>query len=140
MIRPIRFVSISLLRATEKTVESHVFKIKDIIERLEIWTNPIRIERNTSAVMDGHHRLEAARLLGLSHVPCAEYDYLEVQVISTRPEYDVHGKAIIERALRGNPYPCKTTKHTFPDDLRVAIPLCELRSAQRRPYTTSISD
>ena len=75
-------------------------------------------------VMDGHHRLEAAKRLGLRSVPCALLSYEQVTVESRRPEICVSPQEIILRGIGRNLYPEKTTKHVFPStalDCRVPI-------------------
>lgn len=78
------------------------------------WIVPIVLEKNSLSVMDGHHRLAAARLIGLRLVPSLLLEYTVVHVVSSREGYVVTPDAIIERAVSHNLYPVKTTKHVFP--------------------------
>ena len=36
--------------------------------------------------MDGQHRMEAAKIIGLKKVPCILYDYKKVDIYSLRPK------------------------------------------------------
>ncbi len=125
----ILLVPVSDLRPTEETMTEHVFEVKADIERAGIWTDPIRVERSSLAVMDGHHRLAAARLLALTMVPCVAYKYSEVLVTSMRCDYAVDEVTIIARALTGDLFPFKTTRHAFPDQPKSAILIQALRTS-----------
>ena len=80
--------------------------------------------------MDGQHRMEVAKNLGLNVVPCLLYDYKDVEVWSLRENYEVTQKLIVERALAENIFPYKTAKHRFPYGANAVckIPLDELRA------------
>jgi hypothetical protein len=125
--RPILLIPISALRPTEKTLAKHVLEVKTKIERTGLWTHPICVESSSFAVMDGHHRLAAARLLSLSRVPCVAYNYSEVLVASRRAGYKVDDVTIVARALTGALFPFKTTRHAFPDRPKAAFSIQSLR-------------
>lgn len=118
------------LLPSEEVVPERVAEVISAIADCGFWTDPIRIERSTNVVMDGHHRLAAAERLSLSWIPCAEYTYDEVDVRSRREGYDVNAASIRERALSRAPYPSKTTKHLFPDAPAIRISLEILRGKQ----------
>ena len=82
--------------------------------------------------MDGQHRMEVAKEIGLSVVPCLVYSYEEVEVWSLRKNYEVNAELIIERVLNNNIYPYKTAKHAFPDgsDLTCEFTLDELKNIE----------
>jgi hypothetical protein len=90
------------------------------------------LERKYHLAMDGQHRMEVAKRLGLAVVPALLYRYDEVEVWSLRPDhYTVSGEEIIARALAGDIYPYKTAKHRFPCGILPAleIPLAQLFDA-----------
>lgn len=95
-----------------------------------IWRVPLTVEKNSYALMDGHHRLQVALLLGLDYVPCILLDYNEVKVISRRPDIVVTPKSIIQRAVNGDLYPEKTTRHIFEEEYSCFYPLNNLRLAK----------
>lgn len=99
--------------------EFSIKKVKTLVEEMVSTgslRSPIRLEKNRLIVMDGHHRLAAAKHLKLKYVPCELYNYSDVEVWSRRKEYKVTPKLIIERGLSGNLYPYKTTRHKFPGE------------------------
>lgn len=103
--------------------------LKDKIIAEELWTVPLKLDRDNYLVMDGQHRMEVAKAIGLKFVPCILYSYDEVKVWSLRDNHEVDQYSIVERALCGNIYPYKTAKHSFPDsgDLICCFTLDELR-------------
>lgn len=97
-----------------------------------VWTLPLAVERTHLLVLDGQHRMEAALALGLERVPCALYDYDDVEVWSLRENRAVSRALVIERALSGDIYPYKTAKHGFPSPVTpVEIALDELKGRDR---------
>jgi hypothetical protein len=126
--RDIRLMRLQQLLPSEHVIPERVTEVVRAIQGCGYWTDPIRIECSTNVVMDGHHRLAAAGRLSLASVPCAGYTYSEVEVRSRREEYVVDGVCIRDRALSGNPYPSKTTKHTFPDNPLTWVSLENLRN------------
>lgn len=127
--RRIIIIPISESHPTEKTIADHVLEVKADIERGGIWTDPICVESSWFAVMDGHHRLAAARLLSLTRVPCVASKYSEVLVTSRRYGHKVDEATIITRALSGDLFPFKTTRHVFPDQRKSAVSVQSLRGS-----------
>lgn len=119
---PIHFVRIDLIRPNERHHAEHAATLADTIMREQRWRIPITLERKSLAVMDGHHRFEAARRLKLNYVPCLLLDYGQVEVIATRQGYVVTPDEIVRRARSGDLYPPKTTRHRFPSPL----PACNI--------------
>jgi hypothetical protein len=114
-------------------IERHGTKRKEWLARKiqneGVWKVPLRVERSRMLVMDGHHRLEVARLLNLQQVPVLYYLYDDVTVYSLRKNVDVTPAIIMDNADKGLIFPYKTAKHVFPDDATEfhGIPLDELR-------------
>jgi hypothetical protein len=128
----IEFVAVSTLRHIEGFSRRRVTWLAKKIQREGIWTKPVVLDRDHHLVMDGQHRMEVARLLGLAVVPALIFDYRDVEVWSLRPEhYTVNAEEITARVLRDDIYPYKTAKHRFPcGELPVlSIPVGELLSS-----------
>lgn len=87
-----------------------------------VWTRPLALDDLHNLVLDGQHRMEAARTLGVRWVPAIRFKYSDVDVWSLRKNHSFDWKLVTERALQGNPYPYKTVKHGFPVD---QFPTCE---------------
>lgn len=95
-----------------------------------IWTKPVALDEAHDLVLDGQHRMESAKRLGLKWVPAVRYDYASLEVWSLRPTtHQFDWRRVTERALAAQPYPYKTVKHRFPHGglPDIAIPLDALR-------------
>ena len=125
-IGKIELVPPSLLRPTEEIVPARVGEVIELILDRQAWTQPICVERNTFAVLDGHHRLNAAIQLGLARVPVQAFDYATVQLDSWRPEIIPTREDVLRRALSGFLYPPKTTRHNFEPFKTVIVNLRQL--------------
>ena len=115
MKREIKLIKTSDLKHIEDYGRKRVAWLRDKILEEGIWTVPLKVEKNLNLVMDGQHRMEVAKDIGLSVVPCLIYSYEEVEVWSLRKNYEVNSKLIVERVLNKDIYPYKTAKHAFPD-------------------------
>lgn len=115
-------------------IEGHSRKRVDwLVEKIlaeGVWTKPIALDEEHDLVLDGQHRMESAKRLGLKWVPAVRYVYAELDVWSLRPKHSFDWRQVAERALAGKPYPYKTVKHRFPDGglPEIAIPLDALRA------------
>lgn len=94
-----------------------------------VWTKPVALDREHNLVLDGQHRMETAKRLGLKWVPAVRYDYAAVELWSLRPAHSFDWQQVTRRALADKPYPYKTVKHRFPEGglPAIAIALEELR-------------
>jgi|APSaa5957512576_1039674.scaffolds.fasta_scaffold07062_2 hypothetical protein len=103
--------------------------LKDKIIDEGLWTVPLKLDKENFLVMDGQHRMEVAKSIGLIYIPCVLYSYDEVKVWSLRDNHKVDKDSIIKRALSGDIYPYKTAKHSFPDsaDLMCSYDLSDLK-------------
>ncbi|MDM7275014.1 MAG: ParB N-terminal domain-containing protein [Thermoprotei archaeon] len=74
---------------------------------------PILVDSKTMIVLDGHHRVEALKLLGCSLIPAILVDYDDscVSVSSWRPGVVVTKGMVRASGLSGLPMPPKTSKH-----------------------------
>lgn len=119
---PIVLIPVDRILPNEEHDVGRLVEVLDSIERTGRWTAPIVLERTSLAVMDGHHRLAAARALSFVRVPCVLLDYAAVKVESRRPGIDVDGAQIIARSRACTLYPPKTTRHVFSQPL----PVCSI--------------
>ncbi len=118
--------------------EARLLEVLDSIERAGCWTAPIALERTSLAVMDGHHRLAAAKRLSLPRVPCVLLDYGEVGVQTRRPEFDVDATRIVARSLARVLYPPKTTRHVFPGPLPTCRIELTMLAAPAVPHVSAV--
>ena len=69
-IRPV-----SSLRPHEETIPSHVKELAAEMKREGVQRDPLIIDRESSAVLDGMHRLAAFSELGIENAVCCALDY-----------------------------------------------------------------
>ena len=124
----IKLVETSSLRHVEGYSDKRVKWLKEKIHSEGIWNKPICIDSEHGIVMDGQHRMEVAKELGLSIVPSIGFKHSEVDFWSLRPNnHEVTLELIMSKSLSGNIYPYKTVKYSFPTEIPgCAINLGEL--------------
>ena len=119
------------LQPTEATDPLRQMQVMDLVLRAGLWTAPIVVDEQTSAIMDGHHRYETAKALGFHSIPVVEMPYRDVRVEARRPGVDVSISEIQKRAQSGNLYPPKTTRHIFPGEVEpCSISFYELKQSK----------
>ena len=77
-------------------------------------------------IIDGHHRCEAALMLGFKNEPFNGFDYLDdrLKLSFFRNECKTSKKGILEHFSKGLLYPSKTTSHFFFSTLpKINIPM-----------------
>ena len=125
-MRELRLLNLSQINETEEHSADDVCTLLESILNLGFWTIPIAVEYSTFAIMDGHHRFNAAKKIGLKRVPCVLMDYKKsgVTLQSWRPEIDVSVAGLFFMISESKKYPFKTTRHIFyPPVEEVNIPL-----------------
>lgn len=116
----VELVEVESLKHIEGYSKRRVEWLKEKVLNEKIWNKPLALDDQHALVMDGQHRMEVARALGLKRVPAVKFSYAEVEIWSLRPaKYEFDWKMVTERALSGDIYPYKTVKHRFPIDLPV---------------------
>lgn len=92
----------------------------------------VLVESRHRVLLDGHHRLEALRMLGCRKVPAYIVDYHNPDIhLTTWPgavPVTLTKDDVVATALSGKRYPPKTTRHRLPEPLpQVSIPLPDLK-------------
>ena len=125
----VELVNVAKLKHIEGFSKKRVDWLYNKILDEEIWKVPIRLDSNF-LVLDGQHRMEVAKRMNLRVVPAILYNYQDVKVWSLRPKtQEVTAELVIKRALKGDIYPYKTAKHSFPEigKIECCFKLSELR-------------
>lgn len=124
----VQFVSVDGLKHIEAFDEKRVQTLLTKIEGEAVWSAPVIIEKNDHLVLDGQHRMEVAKRMGLKRIPAIVVDYRDVHVWTLRKEQRVSLPLIRKRVRNGNIYPYKTVKHKFDFYLpKISVDLDELR-------------
>jgi hypothetical protein len=111
---------------TEEHLHDRVIWLKGKIIEERVWRIPLILERNTLAIMDGHHRFNVAKLIGLSRVPAILLDYEQDYVILTSWRGDVYidKNVVFDFIYKRKLFPHKTTRHIItPNPEELEIPL-----------------
>jgi hypothetical protein len=120
-VRPIEF-----FRPSEEVDAAHVRRLAEAVRQSGIWLAPLPVEEDSGLVMDGNHRLQVARQLGLKRLPCVLLRYgdrrLRVRCWKTGRPFsldELRGIVALPAVL-----PYKTTRHSFDPPLpETEIPL-----------------
>lgn len=109
----VRLVELSRLCRTEHHNPQRASRLAMNIAAEGTWTNPLWVESGDLLVMDGHHRLEAAILLGLARVPCTllSYHMPELSVVSWNGNTKFPIADIFAAGRTRSLLPYKTTRH-----------------------------
>lgn len=132
----VEMTPIGFLRASEAIDTGHARQLASSITEQRSWCLPLPVERGSGLVMDGNHRLFAARLLGLSHVPCVllEYSDSRVSVRHWAEDRAFDLQQLYRVIAAGRLLPYKTTRHAFAPALpSINVPLAELGQADTQP-------
>lgn len=99
------------LRCHEQIDPRRLREVLEEVQRGQLV--PILVDRATGVILDGHHRFQAYRHLGFAKIPCYLIDYQAhwIEVRSRRPEVTVTKAEVLRRALSGELFPPKTTRH-----------------------------
>ena len=111
-----KIAKINDLLPHEETNSTHVEKLKELIEKQGFFTKPIIVDQATKLIIDGHHRFNAAKALGLSLVPVYEINYHQnrIKAFKGSLEGSLYSKdLILKRAIAGELYKSKDTFHVF---------------------------
>lgn len=93
MIQPLkkntRIYLINLLKEHEEIDPFHFYKLKKELVRDGFQKDPIIIEDKYNTVLDGHHRLNILKSLGLSKIAAYQVDYLNNAKIKVKTWYPI---------------------------------------------------
>lgn len=120
---PYQLVEVNSLRPIEEFIPERIKTLKKEILDLGLWIKPLIVEKDHRLILDGHHRFEVAKLLGLKQVPVVIMDYSKIKIWSLRNEIVLNHDMVRQKALEANIFPNKTVKHDF----RFKIPVTNIK-------------
>ena len=111
----ITLIPISSISETEEHDPSRAANLATSIKHKGFWTLPVVIEKKHLAIMDGHHRYNAAQILKFKRIPCVllGYDSLSVTLSSWRSNWSPRVSDVLEKMESKQKFPYKTTRHLF---------------------------
>lgn len=106
-------VRIDLLKPHEQIIVDHLNEIIRSIREKGYNGPPIIVERDHYIILDGHHRVNALKELQARWVPAILISYQSnlLTLTSWRHGVNVSQHEVVRRALSGELYPPKTTRH-----------------------------
>ncbi len=86
--------------------------MKQIVSE-QCWTCPLLVHKDTNIIMDGHHRYQIAKHLGLKYIPCilTSYSNPYLKVYSYKDNSIIDNQLIIEAGESGKLFDKKSTRH-----------------------------
>jgi ParB-like chromosome segregation protein Spo0J len=124
-------LAIAQLKPTEEVDAAHVRAVAADMERDGVQRCPILVERQTMAILDGHHRFRAAQMLGLAAINAVliGYDDPRLTLASWR-EVSYSRDDVLRAAASGALLPAKSTRHILnPAVQDMPVPLGDLSRA-----------
>ena len=113
-VEDVELIDVSELRGIEAYDPDRVTKLESVIRELGQWTMPIVVAEKGKLVLDGQHRLETAKRMGLQRIPAIIVDYNDVDVWSLHKEIRVSQRIVENKVLKDKEiFPYKTVKHKF---------------------------
>ena len=108
-------VNIEKLKAHENIIPQRLDSIISEIKSYGIIRQPIIVDSRTYTILDGHHRYNAAKKLGLRRIPddFVEYSDPSIKVLARR-SIEVSKGDVIKMSKSGKLFPAKTTRHVLP--------------------------
>ena len=109
-------VPLQWLKPHEEIKQRNRDKLLEMTKRWGGYTKPLIVDKQTGAILDGHHRHSIAFLLGLKQVPALCVDYLnderiEVDVWPNSGLKTLTKEEVVSMSLSGLCFPPKTSRH-----------------------------
>jgi L-serine kinase (ADP) len=124
------FINLTVLKQHEKVDPVHLRELTLQIQIDGFISDPIIVDANTMVILDGHHRFNAARNIGLSRIPVQLVDYGDAAITVTgwKKNVPVSKNEVIRAGLSGNLLESKTSRHSIPKRITgIKIPLSDLK-------------
>ena len=122
----ISFAEVNNLKHIENYDDERVSTLEKRILSVGTWEVPLIVDRKDYLVLDGQHRLEVSKKMGLKTVPVIYVDYDDVVVWSLRKEIKISSDLVRDKIVNQREiYPYKTVKHKFDFEIpnNLGIPL-----------------
>ena len=123
---------VEVLKPHEQVIQKKVTQLEKMTMRWNAYTKPLLVDGATGTILDGHHRFEIAKRLGLQCLPCVVVDYVEDDSIALMlwPNSDrevITKQDVIDAGMSGDLMSPKTSRHLLSDDLPpISVPLSRL--------------
>lgn len=128
----VQLIPVEVLKPHEQVIQKKVTQLEKMTMRWNAYTKPLLVDGATGTILDGHHRFEIAKRLGLQCLPCVVVDYLGDDSIALMlwPNSDrevITKQDVIDAGMSGDLMSPKTSRHLLSDDLPpISVPLSRL--------------
>ena len=128
----VQLIPVEVLKPHEQVIQKKVTQLEKMTMRWNAYTKPLLVDGATGTILDGHHRFEIAKRLGLQCLPCVVVDYVEDDSIALMlwPNSDrevITKQDVIDAGMSGDLMSPKTSRHLLSDDLPpISVPLSRL--------------
>lgn len=116
-MKNITLVEINKLKSHERISKKRVLKIKEDILKRNFINNPVVVDRKTLIILDGHHRVNALKLIGARQVPVFFVNYCDKNIQVTLRRKKLMSKIIKQTVInivkQKKCFPIKTTNHSI---------------------------
>jgi hypothetical protein len=132
-------VPLAWLKAHEEYDRSKVVQLVAELRKSQRFIDPIWVARGSFVILNGHHRVEALRRLGAQRAAAWLFDYDSDNVRLERwtPGPPIAKSEVVDRAVRGELFPPKTTRHRLLVELpERSVALAELFEGAGAPVVT----
>lgn len=116
-MKKISIIKNALLKQHERIDQKHLKEVYLGIKKSGFVRDPIIVDKNTKVILDGHHRYNALKMLGLSKVPAFLVDYNDesIKVKSWRVGEKITKHLVISAGLTGQLLLPRTSHHIIPE-------------------------
>lgn len=116
----VKTVSISRLRPHEQFTEGRLQALLQSLKGTGVLWFPILVDDTDYIILDGHHRVESFRRMGLSKILCrlVDYDSPKIKVYPRRKDIPITKDIVRAKARAGGVFPHKTTRHVYPESTK----------------------
>jgi len=143
-------ISIDKLVPLEKVFPTHLKNLEDMIERDGFILKAIIADKKTGVIIDGSHRYVYFLKKGVKEVPVYLVDYMDENIrVGTELKHrflinedsNISKIECIERALKGNLFPPRTTRHFFTfRKVDISVPLNQLKKGKPKNVSHLIAE
>jgi hypothetical protein len=114
----IKKVGLALLKQHEMIIGCHLAKLMGEMEDDGFISDPVIVDRDTMVILDGHHRFNILKKLGLRLCPVCLVDYKNDAAITVdcwRDGEKITKEEVLSAGLSGKLLEPKTSKHNIPN-------------------------
>lgn len=111
-------IELKQLNRHEEIIEEN---LRNVLKSLKIekrLKEPVVVDEETKVILDGHHRVKAYEILGVREIPCRLVDYSSDKIaVEPHQNGDISKEEVIQKGLRDDLFPPKTSKHRIFQDI-----------------------